>query len=187
MTNRKEQILEAAIRTISRYGVRRTSVADIAQEAGVARQTVYNAFDDKDAILKAVVTYIDENTRKAITGALQDAPGLEQKLDIFIEHLAVQKYEMTYSSPEAEDIVSGFHEIARDEIENGFEASRVIIEKTLRPHAKAIRESGLSVKDLSDFIQRSLVQAKKNAKDKKHLMKLLTSLKVLVLNLAAPK
>lgn len=183
MHNRKQQILDAAIRTISRYGVKRTSVADIADEAGVARQTVYNSFADKDAILRETVNYIYASTFDEIKRELTDTEILAERLDIFFDHLAIQKYEMTFSSPEADDIISGFKEVAKEEFEQGHAASRALIEKTLRPYAKSIRESGLGVRDLAEFIERSLANAKSVARDKKHLTKLLMSLKVLVLNL----
>lgn len=183
MQNRREQILEAAIRTISRYGVKRTSVADIADEAGVARQTVYNSFSDKDAILRETVVYIYDATFDAIKNEMKNATDFAERLDIFFDHLAVRKYEMTFASPEADDIISGFKEIAKAEIEQGHDVSRALIEKTLRPYAKTIRASGLSVRDLAEFVERSLANAKSIARDKKHLLKLLTSLKVLVLNL----
>ena len=120
MEERKAHILEAAIRTISRYGVRRTSVADIANEAGVARQTVYNAFADKDTILKETVNFVYAQTFKQIKAELKEVDRLDQQLDIFIEHLAVKKYELTNSSPEAEDIVTGFNEVAQEEIRQMF-------------------------------------------------------------------
>jgi len=183
MRDRKEKILEAAIQTISRYGVKRTSVSDIASEAGVARQTVYNAFSDKDAILRETVNYLYEKMFNDIKKELQNASTLEQQLDALFEHLAVRKYELTDALPEAEEIISGINEAAKEEIQRGREACRALIEETLRPHDEKIRESGLSVRDLSDFIERSLAHAKTAASDKKHLMKLLTSLKVLVLSL----
>jgi AcrR family transcriptional regulator len=52
---KRDQILDAAARAFGRYGFRKTSIADIVREAGVARATVYNHFSTKEEIFSAVV------------------------------------------------------------------------------------------------------------------------------------
>ncbi len=54
--SRRECILEAARALFSHYGVKKTSVADIAAKADVAVGSVYLEFDTKDDILAALVT-----------------------------------------------------------------------------------------------------------------------------------
>ena len=184
MDPRKEQILEAAIAVISRYGLKRTSVADIARAAGVARQTVYNSFVDKDEIVRECVRHYEGKTRVAVEAELKNAPSLDRKLDVLIDHLAVQKYDMLAAHPEAADIMNGVYEIAAQELEEVSASSRQTIEKMLRPYAGAVRKSGQSVPQLAEFIQQSLYHAKHEAKDKKQLLRLAGSLKALVLALA---
>ena len=55
MNSRTQNILEAAQIVFARYGVSKTTMSDIAREAGVARQTVYNAFATKNEVLREVV------------------------------------------------------------------------------------------------------------------------------------
>ena len=50
MNEREKKIIEAAVEVFHRYGVKRASMSDIADEAGVSRQTVYNAFSNKDEL-----------------------------------------------------------------------------------------------------------------------------------------
>ena len=52
MDEKQVAIAEAAIRVISRYGVKRTTMQDIADEAGVVRQTLYNYYKKKDDVLR---------------------------------------------------------------------------------------------------------------------------------------
>lgn len=49
----RDRLLHAAETCFSRYGVNRTKMAHIAQEAGVHRTTVYSYFPSRDAILAA--------------------------------------------------------------------------------------------------------------------------------------
>ena len=52
---RRQQLLEAAIAAFARTGYRRTSVAEIIAEAGVARGTFYLYFKSKKEIFSAII------------------------------------------------------------------------------------------------------------------------------------
>ena len=49
------RILEAAESCIRRYGLRRVSMGDVAQAAGLSRGSVYNHFQDREALIDAVL------------------------------------------------------------------------------------------------------------------------------------
>lgn len=51
----REHFLNAAEACFERYGVRKTTMDDIAKMAGVSRPTVYRHFDDRDTLILAVV------------------------------------------------------------------------------------------------------------------------------------
>jgi AcrR family transcriptional regulator len=48
-------LTDAALECIAAYGVRKTSLSDVADRAGVSRSTVYRAFGDKEGLMRAVV------------------------------------------------------------------------------------------------------------------------------------
>ena len=48
------RILESAEQCIERYGIRRTSMGEVARVASVSRGSVYRYFDDKDALVAGV-------------------------------------------------------------------------------------------------------------------------------------
>jgi AcrR family transcriptional regulator len=52
--NKREQILQAAVRVFARQGYESTRVGDVAKEAGVAYGLVYHYFGSKEAVLEAV-------------------------------------------------------------------------------------------------------------------------------------
>jgi AcrR family transcriptional regulator len=52
-TEARSRLLEAARRCFERFGLEKTTVADIATEAGVTRRTVYRYFDNSDELLRA--------------------------------------------------------------------------------------------------------------------------------------
>ena len=51
----KENIVEAALRCFKQYGPQRTSMADIAEEAGVSRKTLYRVFEDRAALVENIL------------------------------------------------------------------------------------------------------------------------------------
>jgi AcrR family transcriptional regulator len=54
-TDTATRILEAAEGCIRRYGLHRFSMGDVAQAAGLSRGSVYNHFQDRDALVDAVL------------------------------------------------------------------------------------------------------------------------------------
>jgi AcrR family transcriptional regulator len=53
--DRRERLLESAASLFTRWGFDKTSVDDIAREAGISKGAVYLEFPNKDALFKAVV------------------------------------------------------------------------------------------------------------------------------------
>ncbi|MBI4515715.1 MAG: TetR/AcrR family transcriptional regulator [Deltaproteobacteria bacterium] len=52
-TEARSRLLDAARRCFERFGLEKTSIADVAAEAGVTRRTVYRYFDSTDELLRA--------------------------------------------------------------------------------------------------------------------------------------
>jgi AcrR family transcriptional regulator len=55
MLRTRSAILDAAAGCVERYGVRKTTMSDVAARAGVAKATLYNHFRTKDDVLGALV------------------------------------------------------------------------------------------------------------------------------------
>src|SRR5918992_917839 len=62
---RRGQILEAARRVFAERGFRRTTTREVARAAGVSEGTIYNYFEDKDALLMAILEELNETERRA--------------------------------------------------------------------------------------------------------------------------
>jgi len=62
------RLTDVALECIAAYGVRKTTVSDVADRAGVSRSTVYRAFGDKEGLMTAVAAaemtrFLDEFAR----------------------------------------------------------------------------------------------------------------------------
>ena len=62
---RREQIVRAATRIFAEKGFRRATTREVAREAGVSEGTIYNYFEDKDALLMAILHKLNETERRA--------------------------------------------------------------------------------------------------------------------------
>lgn len=74
---RREHLLDAALRVIARDGYESVSVEAIAQEAEVTRPVVYSAYDGLEPLLHAL---LDRTQRRALVSALRlmPEPGRDQ-------------------------------------------------------------------------------------------------------------
>jgi AcrR family transcriptional regulator len=62
---RREQILGAATRVFAEKGYSRATTREVAREAGVSEGTIYNYFEDKEALLMAIMDTLNETERRA--------------------------------------------------------------------------------------------------------------------------
>lgn len=64
-TDTRAQLLEAAEVTFERYGIRKTTMEDIAQAAGVSRASVYRYFEHRDSLILEIVLRHGHELQKA--------------------------------------------------------------------------------------------------------------------------
>ena len=63
---RREQIVGAAMRVFAEKGFRRATTREVARAAGVSEGTIYNYFEDKDALLLTILDTLNETERRAV-------------------------------------------------------------------------------------------------------------------------
>ena len=126
-------VLDAAERAFGRLGFERTTIDDIADEAGVSRSLVYRHFGSRDEILTGVIGRITD----ALTADLAQRLDETQSLGDFIEDAMVHVVVMVRSDP---SLISVFSDGGRAA------AGRVVgttgdIKERARRFARSILES----------------------------------------------
>ena len=175
------RIVEAAISNFVRYGVKKTTMADIAKEAEVSRQTLYAAFGAKDDLIIASILYISRNSLIAVRKKLADCKTLGEQLDAYFAQTIIKSFHLLESSHDAEDLVSGHNKAGRRAIEQSHLWHRAFIADILIPHAIAIGKTHQTPAELAHFIVAVVMSLKYEAKTRAELDKLLYALKVSVL------
>jgi AcrR family transcriptional regulator len=125
---RKEQILDAAERVLLAQGFAATTVADVADEAGLAKGTVYLQFASKNDLIAALrarylarfAAALGSSRRRAHQRLLQVAHGL---YEFSVEHHALHHVLFHEAGFSEDDAFEGAHrlvvEIVRDGVAQG--------------------------------------------------------------------
>jgi AcrR family transcriptional regulator len=82
--DKENRIIEAAEALFSRYGLKKTSIEEIAKLAGLGKGTVYLYFRSKEEIFEAVVEKMSEVLTASLRTALAEVQSHSEKLERYI-------------------------------------------------------------------------------------------------------
>ncbi len=184
MNERDLKIVTAAFGLFAHYGVGKTSMAEIATESGVARQTVYNAFDGKEDLIFAALLHYAGKSRADVERDCVSVVDLPSRLDIVFMHLAKVPFEAMQRLPHLDEIleiVDGLSEDRRREIRETYESA---IRSALAPHARHFGRHGVALESLSVLLKGVLTHIKREARDADHLRDLFEPIKALIVGCA---
>lgn len=116
---KQSAILGAAMRVASRYGFKRTSMADIAEEAGMSRPALYQHFRNKKDIARRMIESYFETAEHAVRDALNGDGPIEEILTRAFEAKAGAFMEPLLDSPHGADLLDVKQTQARDIVEAG--------------------------------------------------------------------
>jgi AcrR family transcriptional regulator len=77
------RILAATQRCLSRYGAAKTGIADVASEAGVSRQSVYNHFETRPKLFASALTEAGEQFAERVAAFLAGREG--EPIDLVVD------------------------------------------------------------------------------------------------------
>lgn len=183
MNDRNLTLLKAAQVVFARYGVSKTTMNDIAREAGVARQTLYNAYPSKEAVLRATLRHAADQTIAAVEAKWLDQTNLSDKLDAFFELAPLYWYDLVQSSPEVADLIDGINSIAHDELIEIAKLWNIRFETVIQAHTKKGTTPHINAVEIADFIYSTSLSAKQNAANRGVLEARLNVLKLSILAL----
>ena len=183
MTDKEKMIAQAALRIFARYGVKRATMNDVAQEAELARQTLYNIFPNKDALLRGTIRYYLDNLQQQVQSEWAGAETLSDKLDILFEHYIVSSWEMIHNSPDAQDLDRGFNMAGRAEIAEAAERMRDMLAGLFGSYERPLAAAGLDDRALAEFVRIAMLGIKHEGESRGHLKSLIAALKASILSL----
>ena len=116
-----ERIFEATLILFTRNGVRRTSMADVARRAGVARATLYLRFGDKRALVEALAEALVSHAMDAAETAWVPGAALAANLEATILAKDLPLYRII-ASPHGAELIDPVEEPAQAPVQRLNEA-----------------------------------------------------------------
>ncbi len=138
------RVLQAALTLFGRQGLRRTSMADVAAEAGISRATLYLRFSDKQAVSKAIAGWLVERALAAAQAAWQPAASLADNLEATILAKDLMFFRLLHASPHGAALLAAESDLARTHGQELDERFKVLL-------AHRAREAEGAGADLSVF------------------------------------
>lgn len=83
--DKKEQILEASEAMFHKYGYSKTSLDDIAKEAGIGKGTIYYYYESKEDIFLEVAKYHSEKFYLLLKDKISEVKSFEEKFNLAIK------------------------------------------------------------------------------------------------------
>lgn len=185
MTEKEQHILDAATHVFLRYGIQRSSLVDIAGEAGISRQTLYKTYANKDEIVRALMRRHHARMMARIEEGLASATAFGDQLDVVFRAIIVAPFEALSLSPHAAEIVEGLGAVSEEEIAAEVAAIRAVFAGLLAPHTASLKSRGLSVPDLAALTQTASRAIKKAATNRQDLDGQIACLKALLISAVA--
>ena len=186
MTSTKNKIIDAAIATFIRYGARKTAMTDIADAAGVSRQTLYDQFGSKDDLVEAAISRNTDLVLARISERLEESGNLADSLDVYLTETVVRTFERLKTSEDVEDLISGHSDAGRAAISKSHKRHTKVVIDLLTPYCDQIESTGQSTNQIAAFLVRNAMSLK-HCENKRDLNAMLDSLKTSILLAAAPQ
>ncbi len=83
-SEKRAQILSLAKKRFERFGFNKTTVDEIARDAGISKRTLYQEFESKEKILEELLMFEALSVRKAILNQIGKIPNPAEKLQTYI-------------------------------------------------------------------------------------------------------
>ena len=131
MTTRQHRVLEAASSVFFRYGYARSTIGDIAREAGLHRPALYALFPQgKEDLFKAVLLQLVHSEIERYRRKIPKLKTLRKKLLYCVEQWSMGGFRLTEAHPDA-----------RDAFDMAYPAVRAMYEVLAAFYAEMLREA----------------------------------------------
>jgi AcrR family transcriptional regulator len=84
----ERRILEGALRVVARQGVRRLTMGDVSEAAGMSRANLYRFFAGKEALIDALASYEGQRFTEGLEKVIADCPGQPAQAKAVISYYA---------------------------------------------------------------------------------------------------
>jgi TetR/AcrR family fatty acid metabolism transcriptional regulator len=103
-SDKSPDILDAALARFLRYGLKKTTMQEVARDSGVAVGTLYLYFEDKDALVVGCADRFAERHRASIEALLAEKRPADEKLRRYVVERQREWLEVGVTAPHAAEL-----------------------------------------------------------------------------------
>ena len=148
VTTTRERILGAAFTLFGRYGFKRTSMEDIATEAGLSRTALYLQFRNKEEIFRELAAGLHEEALLGAEAALEGNQALADRLRAAVEAKTLKMIEIIQASPHGSELMDEKNRLCGDLATDSEQRFQDMLTRALARASEA-REINLAAPGLS--------------------------------------
>lgn len=161
-------------------------MGDIAQEAGISRQTLYARYAGKDQVLVAVIDAMTRQKVADVKAAWEGDISLADKLDRYFDVTVTSYFDQVQMMPDSADLVTGYNETGKAAMDASATAKKALLISVLSSYERPLGKAGLSPGLLADIVYAAATGFSYSASDKKHLQVMLGGLRQMILSVTGP-
>lgn len=168
LPDRRRAILEAAFKTFVSYGFKRTTMADIADQAGMSRPALYLVFKNKNDIFRAGFEMFVEELLATMATILAGNGYLPTRVADAVIAGLVAPFREFHGTPHGEELFDAKQSLAEDLGDDWFARMQGLIASAMQ-RAIAVREMQLPDGADTATVARLLVDGLEGIKNRTHL------------------
>ncbi len=175
---KRRNILDAATTQFSQYGFRKTSMEDIAGEAGISRPSLYSYFENKEDVFRGVSQQLSEdafrNAEVALTGNRGKLP-VGQRIEAALKDFSVSLYRRLHESNHGEELMDENNRLCGDVAQKTYAEFEAILaaelEYAIREEYLDLSAAEVTAKEAAEIIRFGAIGLKTGARDVNHYQK----------------
>jgi AcrR family transcriptional regulator len=159
-TTTRDRILDSAFTLFGRYGFKRTSMEDIASEAGLSRTAIYLQFRNKEDIFRELAADLHEEALSQAEAALGTQESLAERLGAAVEAKTLRMVEIGHHSPHGSELMDEKNRLCGD---LAIDSEKRFLRMLTRAFKGAderrvidLRASGLSASEVAELFARAV-------------------------------
>jgi len=153
---KREAILAAALELFGRYGYRRTSIDDIARQAGIAKGTVYLYVENKEALFRTLSQSLLDGVLANARAAAAGGGGVAARLAAILDAKFGFFHALLHRSPHASELMDSKSRLCADVFAEGDAAYLQVLTKAVTDAVRrgevAPKRHGLTAEDVARML-----------------------------------
>ena len=148
---KRQRVMESAMAVVLRYGFQRTTMEDVAKEAGISRPALYLHFANKTEIYRALAESIMGKALDAARAALEGGGSIEARVFLAVKAGILDPTDVMMATAHGAELLDMKHSIAAEALRTWRQKKTAMLAAALESSGAATAK-GMSGGQLADIL-----------------------------------